>query len=106
MRNLLISTIKVISFDLARPNIGDYLDELAETNINEIVQELETNEKDDNDIAENHFNAYELLILHNYYDYFSFWTRILYTNLSISESLLFSKRYLYNSSDIKGEDNE
>lgn len=51
--------------DLARPNIGDYLDELAETNINEIVQELETNEKDDNDIAENHFNAYEIGITEN-----------------------------------------
>ncbi len=45
--------------DLARPNIEDYLDEPAGTNINEIVQELEINEKDDNDIAENHFDECE-----------------------------------------------
>ncbi len=45
--------------DLVRPNIEDYLDEPAGTNINEIVQELEINEKDDNDIAENHFDECE-----------------------------------------------
>ena len=51
--------------DLVRPNIEDYLDEPENTIINERVQKLQTDEKDDNDITEHDSNEDEAEIIEN-----------------------------------------
>lgn len=51
--------------DLARPNIEDYLDEPENTIINERVQKLQTDEKNDNDITEHDSNEDEAEIIEN-----------------------------------------
>lgn len=51
--------------DLARPNIEDYLDEPEDAIINERVQKLQTDEKDDNDITEHDSNEDEAEIIEN-----------------------------------------